>query len=246
MKKALLYLVFGLLALLLVVYLAGQLFLGSIVKAGVNSVGPRLTQSKVELASASVSPLSGAGTLTRLTVGNPKGWSDNPAFYLGQIHFDVAPTSLLGDTIVINDLTIEQPEFNYETHLVSSNIGDILKNIEASVGSGADQPKEKNAKPRKYIVKHFRLQNGKVSLGVGPAALPLPLPPLELNDLGVKEGGLTGGQLAFAVMRAVLPNIIEATTSAATKVGGTMGAAAGDAVKRAGEGLKSLLGGKKN
>ncbi len=244
MKKPLVVTLVSLLVLVLLAFIVAQFFLGSIVKTGVNSVGPRMTQTKVQLDGASLSPL-GSGTLTGLTVGNPKGWSDNPAFHLGRIHFDVKPTSLLGDTIVINDLTIEQPEFSYETHIVSSNIGDLLKNIEAAVGPGGEQPKEKNTKPRKFIVKHFKLQDGKVSVGVGPAALPLPLPPLELNDLGVAEGGLTAGQLSFAVMRGVMPNIIAATTGAASKLGGTMGAAGADAVKRAGEGLKSLLGGKK-
>lgn len=245
MKKILLYLTLALVALIVIAFVAAPLYLGSVVRAGVNRVGPQMTQSKVELAGASVSPLSGSGTLTGLTVGNPKGWSDQPAFSLGRIHFSVVPSSLFSDTIVINDLTIEQPEFTYETHIVASNIGDLLKNIEAAVGSGRDQAPDKTGKPRKYIVKHFQLQNGRVAVGVGPAALPLPLPALELNDLGVAEGGLTGGQLSFAVMRAVMPNIIAATTGAATKLGGTMGAAAGDAVKRAGEGLQKLLGGKK-
>lgn len=145
---------------------------------------------------------------------------------------------------MINELSVDQPEFFYETHIVSSNIGDLLKNIESAVGS-KNEPTDKNGKTRKFIVKHFRLQNAKVSIGVGPAALPLPVPAVELTDLGVKEGGLTSGQLAFAVMRAVTPNIVAATTQAATKIGGTMGAAAGDAVKKAGEGLQKLLGGKK-
>jgi hypothetical protein len=245
MKKVLLYVVVALLALVVIVYVAGQFFLGSAVKAGVNTVGPRLTQTKVVLADASISPLTGTGTLSGLAVGNPAGWSDRNAFYLGRVHLNVEPRSVLGDTIVINDLTIDQPEINYETHVVSSNISDLLKNIEASVGGGKETPEEKGGKPRKFIVKHFKLADGKVTLGVGPAALPLPLPPLELNDLGVKEGGLTAGQLTFAVTRQVLANIITATTQAGGKIGGTMGATTAEAVKKAGEGLKKLFGGEK-
>ncbi|HWL17042.1 MAG TPA: hypothetical protein VNR00_15645 [Opitutus sp.] len=244
MKKALLYLLFGLLALVLIAYVAGYFFLGSIVKAGVNNVGPKVTQTKVELGGATISPVTGSGTLSNLAVGNPAGWSDANAFYLGRVHVEVAPASLLSDTIVIDDLVIENPELTYETRVVASNIGDLLKNIEASVG-GKDQPQDQNAKPRKFIVKHFKLADGKVTLGVGPAALPLPLPGLELNDLGVKEGGLTAGQLSVAVVRQVLTNVVAATTRAGGKIGGTMGAAAGDAAKKAGEGLKKLLGGDK-
>lgn len=245
MKKFLLYTVLALLVLVLAVYLGGHFFLGSAVKAGVNQIGPRITQTKVELAGASISPITGSGTLEGFVVGNPAGWSDANALSLGRVHLSIEPSSLLGDTIVINDLTIEQPEFTYETKLVASNIGDLLKNIEASVGGGKDQPEQKDAKPRKFVVKHFKLADGKVTLGVGPTALPLPLPSLELTDLGVKEGGLTAGQLSIAVMRQVLANVVSATTQAAMKTGGTMGAAAGDAAKKAGQGLKKLFGGEK-
>jgi hypothetical protein len=245
MKKSLRVIVLVLLVLVLAAYVTAQFFLGSIVKAGVNKGGPSLTQSKVELQEASISPLSGSGTLTGLSVGNPQGWSDARALYLGKMHFDVAPLSLFREAIVVNDLTIDQPEFAYETHLVSSNIGDLMKNIEAAVG-GKSTPAEKNGPQKKFIVKHFRLQNAKVSIGVGAAAIPLTLPPIELTDLGVKEGGLTASQLTFAVMKEVVPEIIGATTQAAGKLGGTMGAAAGDAVKKAGEGLQKFFGGKKN
>jgi uncharacterized protein involved in outer membrane biogenesis len=245
MKKFLLYLGITLLALLLIGYIAAQFFLGSIVKAGVNQVGPKLTQSKIQLESATISPISGAGTLTGFTVGNPQGWSSGNALSVSKVHFEVQPASFLKDTIVINDLSVDQPEFVYETHILSSNIGDLLKNIENAVGSGKSEPAEKNAKPKKFIVKHFILQNGKVSVGVGAAAVPLVIPTVELKDLGVAEGGLTGGQLTFAVMRAVLPNIIAATTQAAGNLGGTMGAAAADALKKAGDSLQKMFGGKK-
>lgn len=245
MKKFLLFLVVGLLALALIVYVGGQFFLGSAVEAGVNRMGPRITQTKVNLDDAALSPLSGTGTLSGLAVGNPAGWSDANAFYLGRVHLEVEPASVFKDTIVINRLVIEQPEITYETRVVSSNIGDLLKNIEASVGGGQDKPDDPNATPKKFIVKHFQFQDGKVTLGVGPAALPLALPPIELKDLGVAEGGLTAGQLAVAITRAVLPNIIAATASAGGKIGGALGGSTGDAVKQASEGLKKLFGGEK-
>lgn len=245
MKKPLAIILVSLLVLVLIAYVAAQFSLGSIVKTGVNRVGPRVTQTKVELADASISPLSGEGTLDRFTIGNPQGWSSGSLLSVGRVQFSVEPRSLLSETIVINELVVEQPEFVYETRVVSSNIGDLLKNIEAAVGQRSDKPDDPNAKPRKFIVKHFRMDNAKVSIGVGPAALPLPVPAMELTDLGVKEGGLTSGQLAVAVFREILPQIIAATTNAAGKIGGTMGAAASESLKKAGENLQKFLGGQK-
>lgn len=245
MNKKLLVVLGVVAAVLLVVYIGLTFFLGSIVKAGVNSFGPKLTKTKVELAGAQLSPLTGGGSLSGLYVGNPPGWSSDKAFYLGKIQMKVQPFSIFGDHIVIDEIIIDQPEFVYETKIISSNIKDLLKNIEEFTG-GADAAKSKSGKPIKFVVKKFRLTNGKATLGVGPAALPLPLPPISLNDLGVKEGGITPDQLVGAVMKNVLGGIVDATAKAAINVGSTTGAAAAeatkDAAKKAGDGIKKLFG----
>ena len=122
MKKKLLILGGILAALAVVAFFTLQFFLGSIVKTAVNNFAPKITGTKVTLDSASISPLSGAGTLRGLRVGNPAGWTAEKAFYLGQVQVDVAPFSILGDHIVVNEIVIEQPEFTYETKVVASNI----------------------------------------------------------------------------------------------------------------------------
>jgi len=245
MKKTFLYVIGAIVALALVAYLGLAFFLGSIVKAGVNRFGPKITGTNVELASAEISPLNGHGTLRGITVGNPPGWSNANAFYLGKVHVEMRPFSVFGDHIVIDEISIDQPEFLYETKIVSSNIGDLLKAVEAATGNKSAEATAKNGQPVKFEVKHFRMQGGKVMLGVGVAALPLPMPPIELHNLGTDEGGITSSQLAFAIMRSVTTGIVGTTIQAAGKIGGTMGAAAGDAAKKAGEGLKSLFERKK-
>lgn len=246
MKKVLGYGLGSIVLLAVIGYVVLQFFLGSIVKAGVNNIGPQITQTKVELKSAHVSPLTGAGTLTGFSVGNPAGWSEGNAFNLGQIHLDVAPMSLFGDYILIEELIIDQPEFSYETKLISSNISDLLKNIEASMGGQkGKEPAAKNGKPLKLAVKHLVLRNGKVRVGVGGAAVTMPMPPIELNNVGTAEGGVTPAGLAFAVMRSVTASVVAASTDALKNVGGTSGAAAAEAAKQAGEAIKGLFGGKK-
>lgn len=219
MKKILLLLGLTGLIVALVAYLAVTFFLGSIVKAGVNNFGPKLTQTRVVLAGATLSPFTGSGTLTGLTVGNPRGWSDGPAFSLGRIHVDLEPMSVFGDHVVINEIIIDQPEFAYETKIVSSNIKELLKNIEAFAGDGGKPAATKEGKPIKFIVKKFRLTNAKATLAVvgGGTAVPVPLPPVSLDDLGVAEGGITADQLARALMQPVLRSIIAGTADALTQ-----------------------------
>jgi hypothetical protein len=252
--KKLLIILGSLLALVLVGAFIASFFLGSIVTEGVNRFAPGITGTKVTLASASISPLSGSGTLNGLFVGNPEGWKSDKAFSFGRVHVSVAPTSLLGDHIVVKDVHIDGPEFVYETKIISSNIKDLLKNIEKNMGGAAEKPAEqptaKNGKPLKFEVKKFRLENAKVTLGVGPTAITLPMPPLVLTDLGTKEGGITPDQLATKVIANVLTNITKAVAESAMNIGSAAGAATTDAasgaLKKAGNGLKGLFSGDKD
>jgi hypothetical protein len=239
MKRRLKLTLVVLAGLALAVYFGLGYFLGSVVRAGINQFGPGITQTEVSLAGARISPFSGSGTLTGLYVGNPAGWSRGPALTVGKIHLDIEPFSVLGDHIVINEITIDQPQFVYETRIVSSNIKALLDNIEGPRKHDGAAPDAAKARPVKFVVKKFRLTHGRVSLGVGPAALPLALPDIALDSLGVSQGGVTSGQLASAVMGKVLGGILQASAGAALKSGaGTMTGA----VEKTGEGLKHLFG----
>jgi len=252
--KKLLIILGSLLALVVIVGIIASFFLGSIVTKAVNTFAPKITGTVVTLDSASVSPLTGATTLNGLFVGNPEGWKSDKAFSFAKVHASVAPSSLLGDYILVKEVLIDSPQFVYETKIISSNIKELLAQIEKNIGGtsekpAAEQPATKDGKPLKFAVKSFRLENAKVTLGVGPTAITLPMPPIVLTDLGVKEGGITPDQLAVKVMTNVLANITKAVANSALQLGGATGAAATDATtdaaKKAGAGLKKLFGGDK-
>jgi len=226
--------------------------LGPIITKGVNTFGPKITGTKVTLDSVSVSPFTGSFTMSGLFVGNPEGWKSDKAFYMSKVHVSVSPLSvpgaLLGGHVVIKEVLIDSPEFVYETKLVSSNIGDLLKNIEKTTGGVTDKPAEKSdlpttksGKPIKFEVKSFHLQNAKVTLGVSSAAATLPMPPITITDLGTKEGGITPDQAAAKVVINILGGIVSAVAHSVGQIGSGSGDAASGAVK----GLKSLFGGNK-
>lgn len=248
MKKILL-----ILAVLLLLAIGGVIYvsmnLGEIVTAGVNKYGPQLTQTKVTLESAKISPFSGEGTLNRLVIGNPKGWSENDLASLAKIHVNVVPSSLRGDHIILNEVIIEGPVFNYETKIVASNVKDLLANIDQALGPSkpaeGQAPAPAAGPPTKFAVKKFRLLDGKVRVGVGPAATTVPLPVIEIDELGTKEGGVTAAQAASIVMNQVVSKIVGATAGAATDLLKTGGAASSEGIKKAGEAIKGLFGGGK-
>jgi uncharacterized protein involved in outer membrane biogenesis len=225
-------------------------FLGSIVTKGVNSYAPRVTQTRVTLAGASISPLSGSGSLSGFVVGNPRGWSDADLVSLRRIHVAVVPRSLFADHIVIENIDIDAPEFDYETRITSSNVGDLLANVERVSGTSAGTATAKSGQPLKFEVRHFRVRNGIVRLGTGSKAVSVPLPPVELTNIGTSEGGITSAQLATTVVRALTNDIVRAGADAARKAATDAArkaaeSAAGDKLKGAADKVKGLFGPKK-
>ncbi len=222
-------------------------FLGPIVTKAVNAVGPRITGTKVELTSASVSPLTGGGTLKGLFVGNPAGWSSDKAIYLGEARASIQPASLLGTHILINEVFVDGPEIVFEKRLLGgSNIDALLKQIEANTRSGsasapAPTPEAKPGEPLKFAIKSFRIQNAKMSLIVAGRTITVSLPPLTITDLGVAEGGITADQVAAQVLKRVLAQLGVAAAEAAKQVGGALLEGGTDGTKNAKEAAKGAL-----
>lgn len=220
-------------------------FLGPIVTKAVNTIGPKVTGTEVTLDAAKISPLTGGATLAGLFVGNPEGWTGDKAFYLGQVRASVQPTSLLGDHVVVNEVFIDGPEFVYEKRLLGgSNIDALLKQIETNMGGGAQTPassESKPAKPMKFAVKSFRLQNAKASIVIAGKTVTVPLPPLTITDLGVAEGGITADQVAAKVLQRVLGQIVEAAGGVLKDAGGAVFEGGKDGAKAAGEAAKGVF-----
>lgn len=208
MKKLL-----GILIVLLVicgvtVFFVGSSLLGSAVKAGIEGYAPKLTGTPVTLASASVSPLSGAGSISGLTVGNPEGFTSPRAIYLGEVALDVDPMSLTSEAVHIERIYISQPEFTYERTLKGGNMEKILENLQAATASDTPPPTEEG-EPIKMIIDEVIIENGQVSLGVAGTQISLPLPRIELHSIGKEKGGVTPDEAALEIMQVVLRQVID-------------------------------------
>ncbi len=249
MIKKLLIILGILVALAVVAVIAIGFFIGPIVTKTVNTVAPRITGTSVELASTDISLLTGGGTLKGLVVGNPEGWKAEKAFSLSEVRLKLQPSSLLGEAIVIDEVFIDGPEFVYESNLRSSNIAVLQKQIQDNLAKltgpadqTAEQPAAETGPGKKFILKKFRLQGGTVTLGLGAAAVTVPMPPVTITDLGVAEGGITADQAVGVIMKTVLANVTQAATEAILKGGGKSVEGLKDATKGVTEGIKGLFG----
>lgn len=233
----------GLIVLLFLASFVIAFSLGSIVKRGVNTYGPQYTQTTVSLASAEISPLSGKGSLNKLVVGNPTGWQSDHAFSLGTISVELAPRSLIGDHIVVNRLLIDSPDIVYEAKLTSSNLQDLLKNIQQATKSAdntAAQPGEKNP-PKKIEVVSLTLTNAKITVIAGGRTQVVNVPSINLENLGTNQGGLTPPALAAAIVKELSRQALQSAAQGMLNLGSI------DKVSsKAADGLRQLFGSEKS
>ena len=248
MKKTIIRIALVLVVLLVVAVVAVFLSLNSIVKKGVETVGPQLTQVKITLGGVNISPLSGSGQLSELFVGNPEGFKSPSAIKVGDVKVAVNVGSVFGDTITINSIKITDPEITFEGGLGGNNISKILDNVTAATGGDTPAAKpeataEKSA-GKKFIVKDILVEGAKlhVSLtGLGGQEMTLPLPPLHLQNIGSPGKGVSAGELVKQILTPLLSSVTEAVKSGITNIGNGATKEASQQVNKVADGIKGLF-----
>ena len=220
--------------LLVVVYCS----LNSVVKKGVETVGPLATKAPVNLSGVSLSPFSGKGVLKGLVIGNPAGFKSESAIRVGSASLVVEPSSLLSDKIIVRSVRVEGPEITFEGGLSGSNLSAILANIEAF--AALDKAATKDKKPKKLQVDEFIITGGKINLSLtllGGKSATVPLPDIHLTGLGQSAEGITPAEAASLVFKAVF----DKTTTAVTGAAGGLGKGVTDGASKALKGLGDLF-----
>lgn len=236
------------LAILGVLVVVGVVFLfvfskaiGSAVKAGVETYGPEVTQTSITLDDVQLSAFSGSGSISELIVGNPEGFKTPHSIKLDGFRMKIEPMSVLSDKIVINEIIIDGPEFIMETGLglQKSNIGVILENIQAFTGTSDEEEEEEESGSTKSVqIDLLRITGGKVKISnklLGGQSLMVPLPDIELTDIGAEDDGVLFGESIKIVFQAINQGIVSSV--------GKSGKVVGDQLKNAGEATKKGLGG---
>ena len=247
---------FALLAVIIVaaIYFAGSSVLNKGIKSGVETYGPRVTQTPVTLEDVQLSILSGSGMLKGLHVGNPEGYKSENIFALGQIDLKVNTRSVFSDKIIIDHIIIKRPAMSYEKKLTTSNLKKLLENIEQFTGPSSEPEaetaeEEKAGTKKQVIIKKLLIEDGTIYVGALGIGQTVPLPRIEMENIGEDGNEMTMPEVIDLVLSKVLQSIGPAIASA-----GELGGAAVDVLKTqgldkvgqatdlVGEGIKGLLG----
>ena len=220
-----------LLVVLVVVALVGvNLFMGSIIKKGVETVGPAVTKVDVKLDDASLGILSGSGKLKGLLIGNPEGFKTPSAIRVGSMEVSMVPRSVFSDKVIIHSIRVLAPEVTFEGGLQGNNLSKLLDNIRGSSGNGTSGGnKQSGAAGRKIQVDDLVVAGGKIDLSVGllaGAAASVPLPDIHMADLGQGPEGITAAELSEKLLRTILESATQAAAGGLGSIGKGLGGAA--------------------
>jgi uncharacterized protein involved in outer membrane biogenesis len=257
MKKIVIRLLIALVVVIILAVLAVGLFLDRALKAGIETIGPKLTGVDIKLESVSLSVLSGSGSIKGLVVGNPEGFKTPSAISVGAVSFALIPGSLLSDKIIIKSIKIEKPEITFETDLNprANNLSKILANVQAATSGGATEPAKSKEPPqpqeakagKKLEVDDLLITDGSVHVSatiLAGRAATVPLPKIQQQNLGKDSDGITAGELAEILLKAIENGAAQAASHTVADIGkGALDFTKGDtnAVEKITKGIGNLF-----
>jgi uncharacterized protein involved in outer membrane biogenesis len=250
MKKIFLSLVIILVVVIVAGGIAASFFLGPIIKTGIETVGPKITQVSIKMDAMNLSLLTGSAGIKNLVVGNPEGYQAPQAIRVGSIAVGVNPLSVLSDKMVIRSIRIEAPEITFEGNPFSeNNLNTIMKNVNAAARSGGPAATNTAAKgapkpAQKLQVDELLITGAKVNFN----GIVLSLPDIPLANLGKGPDGITPAELTRQVLDALTRNTKKAVAGTFTglgknveKTGKDLGKSLGSNVSNLGKDLGNLL-----
>lgn len=236
MKKIIIGVIVALVVIVIAVVAGIAFFLDGAIKKGVETVGPQVTKVDVKLNSASLSLLSGAGSIKGLVVGNPEGYKSPHAISLGSASLAVSPGSVFSDKIIVKSIRVEAPEIIYELGPGGNNLKKIQANVADFAGSSDKSAPAETKASKKLQVDELVVTGGKVTLAVsalGGKGLTAPLPDIHLTNLGTGPEGITAAELTKQVLSQVTEASLKVATTLVAQAGKEVLNSAGDAGKSA-------------
>jgi len=271
--KKLLKLIVGVIVVLVVLVIVGvvgvALFADRAVKAAVESAGAKTLNVPVAVGDADASILGGSVGLRKIAVANPEGYQGASLLTLADVHVAADTGSLLSDEIVIKDMRLTDMEVFVEQKGLQNNLYEVIKPLREP-----HEPTGKRLIIDSLTISDILVHVSMAPLpGQQAQTMDFKIAPITMTELGRNErmdtavliskvvlavaAGVaeqagdvlpkeTVGEITGILDKAIdLGRIIFGDKKPADPNGAQSKDPAGDLGKKAAEGLKDLLGGKK-
>ncbi len=191
--------------------------LDTLIQEAVEQYGSEITKAEVRLDKVEINISSGEGSLSGLTVGNPKGFETPSAFKLRGIKVSLDTATVTRNPVIIKEVVIGFPEVTYELGSGGSNIDAIQNNVNAYMAKFGDSRKgDTDNEGARMIIEHLYVRGGTVNVSASilkGKTLSAPLPDIHLKDIGKKEGGATPSEVAEKLLTSFSKSTYKAVSS---------------------------------
>ena len=189
-----------------IVVAAGAIYLYSsldlIVRNAVVESGSKALAAQVSVGSVSLSLSQGRGTLSDVMIGNPPGFSTNPALKVDTIDLVIDTATVGANPVVIKEVLIDGPTILSELSPGGGNLDVLRRHAQGSAATAHGTPS--NSQGRKLVIERLLITRGIVTLAVpGQPAVNAKLGDIELRDIGRSTNGATEAEMAEQVLAAV-------------------------------------------
>ena len=232
----------GVFAALLVVVVAVLLWrVDSVVKNAVEKGAPALLGCAATVEKVSVRFFKGSIMVKNLRLASPAGYEEEAMFAIDELRVKVDVGSLFkgkSKPVVVNEIIILGPVIAYEVVNGKTNLETVMARFSAA--EKTEKPAEGKKPGRKVVIDHVEFRGGQVNvrtaytLGFG---VPLPLPPVELRDVGRASGGVTAVQAFGTVFASLYSTVTDLVFSSADFIKEQ----AGNLVEGAGKAGKAVI-----
>ncbi len=202
--KIILGLVAAVIAVCVVVFGLVLQNLDAIIKQVIEDVGSEVVGTPVSVANVKFTLKEGRGEIYGLRIGNPPGYSSSGAFEMDMVAVQVAPGSLAGPVIIINEVSVDGARLTAEQKGASTNLTELANGMKPASEEPAPPPSGDPVDVR-LAMEQFAFVNSEASVKTEQFGdKTLKLPAIRLSNIGDPETGLTPEQLAREMIGGVI------------------------------------------
>ncbi len=206
-KKVLKSIIIIVLVLVILVVTLIHLFGDRALKAGIETAATKTLGVNVTIGDLSLSLLRGKLELRDLVIDNPTGYQHPELLNIGRVYIDVAVTSLLSDTVKIEQIQFEDITMVIEQKGLTNNLKEVLNALPSGQTAPKDTTDEPDTEGKKLHVDNLEISNIVVKVKLLPIpgkadTLTLKVAPVKMTDLG-SDNKLSTAKLSAKVLAAI-------------------------------------------
>jgi hypothetical protein len=256
MKKNLVALLSGIFLVLVATGIFMFMQMDNMAKRTLEKYASAITGTPVSVAKITISPSTGEGSVTYLTIRNPAGFGTDYALKMNSTHVAVDVKSLPTDVVIIKEVVMDAPEIIYEVNEHGNNFAVLRTNVNEYLAHDETASEEKIVASKQVIIKDFYLRNGKVKV-IAPSlqnqSFEVSIPTIHLSNVGEGQGkgnlprvmqqimNVVTNTIVSSVGNVTLQNFVKFLPNTVTGVANGVLNETGTAIQNVGEGIGEVF-----